>query len=146
MAEVEQSPAESLPRNVRLLGVTSLVNDIASEMIYPLMPQFLIGVLGGSKFDLGVIEGVADSTASLLKLWSGAWSDRAGRRKGFVVFGYSLPAVARPLIGVIVAPRQLFVIPGVDRLGKGIRTSPRGAPISHSTHPPHPGPGLRVPP
>jgi MFS family permease len=129
----EQLPADSLPRNVRVLGFTSLLNDIASEMIYPLMPQFLIGVIGGSKLDLGVIEGVADSTASLLKLWSGAWSDRAGRRKGFVVFGYALAALSRPLMGLATAPWHLFAARTADRFGKGIRSAPRDALVADST-------------
>jgi len=97
----------SLPRNVKLLGPASLLNDIASEMIYPLLPQFLLTVLGGNRVHLGIIEGMADSTASLLKLWSGGRSDRAGRRKGFVVFGYALAAIARPLIGLATTPWHL---------------------------------------
>ena len=124
-----------LPPNVRLLGFTSLINDIASEMIYPLMPQFLIAVLGGNKVHLGVIEGFADSTASLLKLWSGAWSDRAGRRKGFIVFGYLLAAVSRPLIGVATAPWHLFAARTADRFGKGVRAAPRDALVADSTPP-----------
>ena len=116
-----------LPRNVKLLGWASCLNDIASEMIFPLLPQFLITVLGGNRFYLGIIEGVADSVASLLKLWSGAWSDRAGRRRGFVIFGYAIAAVARPLIGIVFAPWQLFVTRTGDRIGKGIRTSPRAS-------------------
>ncbi len=125
----------SLPRNVKLLGLTSLVNDIASEAIYPLMPAFLLMVLGGSRFQLGVIEGVADSVASLLKLGSGGWSDRAGRRKGFVVFGYSLAAISRPLIGLATVPWHLFAIRTADRIGKGVRTAPRDALIADSTEP-----------
>ena len=132
-AKQDGSANQSLPLNVKVLGAASLLNDIASEMIFPLMPQFLLGVLGGNRFHLGVIEGVADSVASLLKLWSGAWSDRAGRRKGFVVFGYTLAAVARPLIGVASAPWQLFVARSADRVGKGVRTSPRDALIADST-------------
>src|SRR6516162_5743473 len=73
-----------LPRNVKVLGLASLLNDIASEMIFPLLPNFLLTVLLGNRFYLGVIEGAADSAASLLKLWSGGRSDQAGRRKGFV--------------------------------------------------------------
>lgn len=133
--QVEEKPdnSSSLPRNVKLLGTVSLVNDIASEMIYPLMPQFLLGVLGGNRFHLGIIEGVADSVASLLKLWSGAWSDRAGQRKAFVVIGYTLAATTRPLIGIAFAPWQLFAARTADRIGKGIRTSPRDALIAEST-------------
>src|SRR6516162_2157554 len=124
-----------LPRNVKVLGLASLLNDIASEMIFPLLPNFLLTVLLGNRFYLGVIEGAADSAASFLKLWSGGRSDQAGRRKGFVVFGYSLAAIARPLIGVIVAPWQLFVLRVGDRIGKGVRTSPRDALIADSTAP-----------
>jgi MFS family permease len=127
--------SKSLPRNVKVLGAASLLNDIASEMIFPLLPDFLLTVLLGNRFYLGVIEGMADSVASLLKLWSGGRSDQAGRRKGFVVFGYSLAAVARPLIGVIVAPWQLFAIRIADRIGKGVRTAPRDALIADSTDP-----------
>ncbi|WDI39893.1 MFS transporter [Bremerella sp. P1] len=122
-----------LPRNVKLLGWASCLNDIASEMIFPLLPQFLITVLGGNRLHLGIIEGVADSVASLLKLWSGAWSDRVSKRKGFVIFGYALAAISRPLIGVITVPWQLFFARTADRIGKGIRTSPRDALIADST-------------
>ena len=77
---------ETLPQNVRLLGWASLLNDIASEAVYPLLPQFLLG-LGGSRALLGLLEGLADTVASLLKLWTGAWSDRLGQRKIFFVVG-----------------------------------------------------------
>jgi MFS family permease len=123
----------SLPRNVKILGAASLLNDIASEAIFPLLPAFLLNVLPGSRFYLGVIEGMADSAASILKLWSGGWSDRAGRRKGFVLFGYTVTAIIRPLIGLIVAPWQLLLIRVSDRLGKGVRTAPRDALIADST-------------
>ena len=125
----------SLPRNVKVLGLASLLNDIASEMIFPLLPSFLLTVLSGNRFYLGVIEGAADSVASILKLWSGGRSDQVGRRKGFVLFGYALAAVARPLIAVIVAPWQLFVLRVGDRVGKGVRTSPRDALVADSTDP-----------
>ncbi len=131
----ESPPDRTLPRNVKVLGAASLLNDVSSEMIFPLLPTFLITVLGGNRFHLGVIEGLADSLASVLKLWSGGRSDRAGRRKGYVVFGYSLAAVTRPLIGVIVAPWQLFAVRIGDRIGKGVRTSPRDALIADSTDP-----------
>ncbi|MHB8974039.1 MAG: MFS transporter [Pirellulaceae bacterium] len=131
----DTSPNKTLPRNVKVLGGASLLNDTASEMIFPLLPNFLLTILGGNRFYLGVIEGAADSVASLLKLWSGGRSDQAGRRKGFVLFGYSLAAIARPLIGVIVAPWQLFLVRVGDRIGKGVRTSPRDALIADSTDP-----------
>lgn len=125
-------PKPSLPRNVRVLGLSSLLNDIASEMIFPLLPGFLLTLASGNKFYLGMIEGLADSVASLLKLWSGSWSDRAGRRKGFVVFGYSLAALIRPWIGLVTATWQLAAIRVGDRIGKGIRTAPRDALIAES--------------
>jgi MFS family permease len=129
------SAGTALPRNVRVLGLASLLNDIASEMIFPLLPIFLLSIPGGSVFFLGVMEGTADSVASFLKLWSGGRSDRAGRRKGFLLFGYTLAAVTRPLIGIIVAPWQLLVIRVGDRIGKGVRSSPRDALIADSTNP-----------
>jgi MFS family permease len=131
----KNAATRKLPANVKLLGAASLLNDIASEMIFPLMPAFLIEVLGGSKAYLGLIEGLADSISSLLRLWSGAWSDRAGWRKGFVVFGYGLTALVRPLAGVAAAPWHLFAVRISDRIGKGVRTSPRDALIADSTDP-----------
>jgi MFS family permease len=137
MNEQPPSPPEAhrLPANVRVLGGASLLNDVASEMAYPLLPEFFLRVLGGSHAGLGWIEGVADSVSSLLKLWSGGWSDRVGRRKGIVVFGYGVPALARPLVGILTAPWQLFAVRLADRLGKGLRTSPRDALIADSTAP-----------
>jgi MFS family permease len=124
-----------LPTNVKLLGLASLLNDVASEMIFPLLPQFFLGVLHGDKSLLGLMEGLADSIGSLLRLWSGAWSDRAGWRKGFVVFGYGVTALVRPLAGIVGAPWQLIGIRVTDRIGKGVRTSPRDALIADSTDP-----------
>lgn len=135
MNESSAPKTSRLPRNVKLLGAASLLNDIASEMIFPLLPTFLLTVLGGNKFSLGVIEGVADSVASLLKLWSGAWSDRAGKRKTFIVGGYLLSALVRPLIGLATAPWHLFATRTVERVGKGIRSAPRDALIADSTAP-----------
>lgn len=123
----------ALPRSVKVVGLASLLNDTASEMIYPLLPHFLLNVLLGNRFYLGVIEGIADSVASFVKLWSGEQSDQAGRRKGFIVFGYCVPALVRPVIGLTVAPWQLFAIRVLDRIGKGVRSSPRDALIADST-------------
>lgn len=129
----------SLPHNVKVLGWASCLNDVASEVIYPLLPQFLISVLGGNRFHLGLIEGFAETTASLLKLVSGAWSDRAGRRRAFILWGYGLAAFVRPTIGLMGTPWQLFLARTADRVGKGIRTSPRDALIADSTPPAHRG-------
>lgn len=135
MSASDPSGSPRLPRNVKVLGFVSLLNDVASEMIFPLLPQFLLKVLHGSEAWLGAIEGAADSFSSLVKLWSGGRSDRGGRRKQFVVFGYALANLVRPLTGLIWLPWQLFAVRIVDRTGKGIRTSPRDALIADSTAP-----------
>ncbi|MFV0446161.1 MAG: MFS transporter [Planctomycetaceae bacterium] len=122
-----------LPRNVRLLGWASFWNDVASEMVYPLLPQFLIVVLGGTRLELGAIEGVAESVASLLKLGSGIVSDRLQRRKGLVIAGYLLASLVRPLLGLVQQPWHVFLLRTSDRIGKGVRTSPRDALIADST-------------
>lgn len=132
-SETSSDAKAKLPRSVKVVGLASLLNDTASEMIYPLLPHFLLTVLLGNRFYLGVIEGIADSVASFVKLWSGGQSDQAGRRKGFIVFGYCVPALVRPVIGLTVAPWQLFAIRVLDRIGKGVRSSPRDALIADST-------------
>jgi MFS family permease len=134
-ARMTTGTSKTLPRNVKILGLASLLNDIASEMVFPLLPAFLIQVLHGSKTSLGLMEGVADSISSLLRLFSGAWSDRAGSRKSFVILGYALAALARPLSGIAGRPWHLFATRTADRIGKGIRTSPRDALIADSTSP-----------
>jgi MFS family permease len=122
-----------LPRNVKTLGVVSLLNDASSEMIYPLLPTFLTGVLGASPALLGVIEGIAEATSSLLKLVSGRLSDRLPRRKPIVVAGYALASVARPLIGLATAPWHVLSLRLLDRAGKGIRGAPRDALVAEAT-------------
>jgi len=124
-----------LSRNVKALAAVSLLTDAASEMIYPLLPLFLSSVLGASASVIGTIEGFAESTASMLKLVSGWWSDRAGRRKPFVVAGYGLAALVRPLMGLAQAPWQALVVRLSDRTGKGIRTSARDALLADSALP-----------
>lgn len=133
-AQAKSAPP-ALPRNVKLLGWASFFNDVASEMIFPLLPQFLLKSLGGSHFYLGVIEGLADTIASLLKLWSGAWSDRLEKRRGLILFGYSVAALSRPLIGLITLPWQLLAVRVTDRIGKGVRSAPRDALLADSTEP-----------
>lgn len=114
------------------LGVVSLLTDMSSEMIYPLLPAFLVTVLGAGAVALGLVEGVAESTAALLKVVSGRWSDRSGRRKPLVVAGYTTSGLARPLIGLAVAWPMVVALRFVDRIGKGLRTSPRDALIAGS--------------
>jgi MFS family permease len=119
-----------LPANVVVLGVVSLLTDISSEMIYPLLPLFLTTVLGAGPAFLGIMEGVAESTAALLKLYSGVLSDRVRNRKGLVLAGYGLSALARPLVAFAGSAPQVLLIRFADRCGKGVRTSPRDALIA----------------
>jgi MFS family permease len=121
-----------LPRNVIALGVVSLLTDFSSDMIYPLLPVFLTATLGAGPAVLGIIEGVAEATASLLKLFSGVWSDRVGKKKPLVVAGYLLSSVARPLMGFASAWVHVLAVRFSDRIGKGIRSSPRDALIAAS--------------
>jgi len=119
-----------LPRNVFAIGFVSLLNDASSEIIYPLLPVFLFSVLGASASAIGVIEGAAESVSSLLKLFAGYLSDRLGKRKALVVFGYSLAGLGRPLLAFAGSWYQVLAIRLVDRVGKGIRSAPRDAMIA----------------
>lgn len=119
--------------NVRALGVVSLLTDASTEMIYPLLPLFLTRTLGAGTAFVGLVEGVAESTASLLKLVSGWLSDRLRRRKALVAWGYGLSSLTRPLMAMAAAPGHVLGIRFLDRIGKGIRTSPRDALIADST-------------
>ena len=129
----------ALPATVVALGVVSLLTDLSSEMIYPLLPVFLTTVLGAGPQALGLIEGIAESTASLLKVVSGRWSDRARRRKPLVVAGYSLAGAVRPLIGLATGWLTVLLLRFADRVGKGLRTSPRDALIADATPAPQIG-------
>lgn len=128
-------PRARLHRNVVALGLVSLFTDMSSEMIYPLLPVFLTITLGAGPAALGVIEGVAEATASLLKLASGAWSDRIGRRKPLVLFGYALSSVMRPMMGFAASWGHVLAVRFSDRVGKGMRTSPRDALVAASATP-----------
>jgi MFS family permease len=124
-----------LSRNVKALAVVSFFTDVASEMIYPLLPLFLSTVIGTSAAGLGVIEGLAESVSSLLRLPAGWWSDRIKRRKPLVLFGYTVAALMRPLIGLAQSTGQVLAIRLGDRFGKGVRTAPRDALIADSVLP-----------
>ena len=119
-----------LPRTVVALGAVSLLTDLSSEMIYPLLPVFLSTVLGAGPLAIGAIEGAAESVAALLKLASGWWSDRISRRKPLVLVGYGLASVVRPLIGLAQSVVHVLAIRLIDRTGKGIRGAPRDALIA----------------
>ncbi len=124
-------PRSALPRAVVLLGITSLFTDVATEMIFPLLPVFIASLGGGATF-LGLIEGLADTTSSLLKLASGYWGDRPGSKKPLVLCGYGLATVARPFVALATAPWHVLVVRVTDRIGKGLRSSPRDALIAAS--------------
>ncbi|HEX8775850.1 MAG TPA: MFS transporter [Pyrinomonadaceae bacterium] len=119
-----------LPRNVFIISLVSLLNDASSEIIYPLLPLFLSSLLGAPPAAIGLIEGAAESVSSLLKLFAGYISDRRGRRKGLVVFGYALASTARPLLAFASNWPQVLTLRLTDRVGKGIRTAPRDAMIA----------------
>src|SRR2546423_4638765 len=119
-----------LPRNVFAISLVSLLNDASSEIIYPLLPVFLSLTLGASPGIVGLIEGAAESISSLLKLFAGYFSDRQGKRKVFVVFGYALANFARPLLAFATNWYQVLGIRLTDRVGKGIRSAPRDAMIA----------------
>ena len=120
-------------RNIFFLGLVSLFTDISSEMIYPLLPVFLVSVLGVGPTFVGLVEGVAEATASFLKLFSGWISDRRQKRRFLVVSGYTVSTLTRPLVAVATAGWHVLFIRFLDRVGKGIRTSPRDALIADST-------------
>src|SRR5215208_6838683 len=124
-----------LPRNVVAISLVSLLNDASSEIIYPMLPAFLALALGASPKAIGVVEGVAESVSSLLKLFSGYLSDKTGRRKGLVVFGYGLASVVRPLLAFATSWLQVLAVRFTDRVGKGLRSAPRDAMIADAAPP-----------
>jgi MFS family permease len=122
-----------LPRAVYFFGATSLANDFASEMIYPLLPAFVTGMLGGGAVALGVLDGLAETVAAGFKLVSGYLADRPRLRGPLVVAGYAMAAVIRPVIAVAMAAWQVIALRAADRVGKGIRTAPRDTMIADVT-------------
>jgi len=122
-----------LERNVFFTGLVSFFMDFSSEMIYPLVPIFLSSVLGVNKSVIGLIEGIAESTASLLKVFSGWFSDRIGKRKIFMLAGYGISTLSRPIIALSALWGHVLVFRFIDRFGKGIRGAPRDAIIAEST-------------
>ena len=127
------SETKQLPRQVKLFGAVSLLNDFASEMVYPLLPAFVTSVLGGGAIALGALDGAADAAAALVKLVSGRLADRPARRGPLIVIGYVVAAAVRPIIAITAAAWQVIGLRVVDRLGKGLRTPPRDALIADVT-------------
>jgi MFS family permease len=124
---------KSIPRTVLLVGLASLFTDIAGEGIYSILPLFLTTVLGAGPLALGIIEGVAESTASLLKVFSGIWTDRTKKRKPLILWGYGLTGLCRPFIAFAQVWPVVLLLRFIDRMGKGIRSSPRDALIADVT-------------
>lgn len=125
----------TLPHGVWALGLVSLLMDLSSEMIHSLLPVFLVTVLGAGALSVGIVEGVAEATSSIVKLFSGTLSDRLGRRKPLVLLGYGMAALTKPLFPLAGSVAMVLAARFVDRVGKGIRGAPRDALIADLTPP-----------
>ncbi|NEP62679.1 MAG: MFS transporter [Symploca sp. SIO2G7] len=125
--------AQKLPSNVWFLGFVSLLTDVNSKMVQSILPLFLVSVLGINLTTIGVIEGIAESTASVIKIFSGALSDHWGRRKELAVAGYGLSALVTPLFAIATTPAWVLFARFTDRIGKGIRVAPRNALVADVT-------------
>jgi MFS family permease len=124
---------QKIPHNVWILGFVSLLTDISSETIHSLLPLFLVSVLGAGVLTVGLIEGIAEATASVFKIFSGALSDYLGQRKGLAVFGYGISTLVKPLFALSTSPNWVLIARFGDRLGKGIRVAPRDALVADAT-------------
>lgn len=122
-------------KTVFRLGLVSFFADISSEMLYPITPIFLTSVLGASMASLGVIEGIAEAIASLLKTYSGYWSDKIEKRKPFMIFGYGVAALSKPIIGLATIWPHVLFARALDRTGKGFRSAPRDALLAEAIAP-----------
>jgi len=129
------APSTGIPRGVWMLGFVSLFMDISSELIHSLLPVFMVTSLGATALMVGVVEGVAEATALIVKVFSGTISDWLGKRKGLTVLGYGLGALSKPLFALALTVHWVFVARFMDRIGKGIRGAPRDALIADITPP-----------
>lgn len=130
---LSKRPLRALPADVWALGLVSLLMDASSELVHSLLPVFMVSVLGASMVTIGVVEGIAEATASITKVFSGALSDRLRKRKPLVVVGYGLAALSKPLFPLATSVTWVFAARCVDRVGKGIRGAPRDALIADIT-------------
>lgn len=121
-----------IDRNIFFVGITSFLTDTTTKMIYAIMPLFLM-TLGATKTELSLIEGIAESTASVLKALSGWWSDKIGKNKPFMIIGYTFTAILSPLFALVTSPLQVLLIRFTERVGKGIRTAPRDSLVAASS-------------
>jgi MFS family permease len=128
-----QSALSRIPRGVWVLGFVSMLMDVSSEMIHSLLPLFMVTVLGTSALAVGLIEGLAESTALMVKVFSGVLSDYLGRRKGLAVFGYALGALTKPLFAIATSSGMVLGARLLDRVGKGVRGAPRDALLADIT-------------
>jgi MFS family permease len=133
MNDGRPTPRPALPAGVWALGFVSLLMDISSEMVHSLLPLFLVGTLGVSVLAVGVIEGIAEATALIVKVFSGALSDWLGRRKGLAVLGYAMGALSKPVFALATGAGMVVAARFVDRVGKGIRGAPRDALLADIT-------------
>src|SRR5690349_23821316 len=131
-----KSALSHIPRGIWVLGFVSMLMDISSEMVHSLLPMFMVGVLGASAFAVGLIEGLAEATALIVKVFSGALSDYLGRRKGLALFGYALGALTKPLFAIAPSTGIVLTARLLDRVGKGVRGAPRDALVADIA-PPH---------
>jgi len=131
MSVSKEKPVFGFNRNILFTGLTSVLPDTSVKLIYSVMPMFLLSI-GASKTSLSLIEGIAESTASLLKTCSGFWSDRIGKNKPFMLIGYGLSAFILPLYSLAVTPFHVLYLRFVERIGKGIRTAPRDSLVAAS--------------
>ena len=129
------APRVLIPAGVWMLGFVSLLMDVSSEMIHSLLPLFMVGVLGVSALTVGVVEGLAESTALIVKVFSGVLSDYLGRRKGLALFGYALGAFTKPLFALATTTGMVVTARLLDRVGKGIRGAPRDALVADMVPP-----------
>ncbi|MHB1477785.1 MAG: MFS transporter [Coriobacteriia bacterium] len=132
--ERESAPGR-VPRNVRMMGLVSLLTDASSEMVYPVLPLFLANVLGAPVSAIGLIESLAEAAASFMKVGSGWLSDRVGRRKPLIALGYTMSNLAKPFLALSATWPTVLALRLSDRLGKGVRTAPRDALIAESAEP-----------
>src|SRR3989442_15550744 len=144
MNSAAQPARSGLPRAVKLFGLVSLLNDFGSEMIYPLLPAFVTGVLGAGAGALGARDGGAEFAAAVVKWGAGRLADRPARRGRLVVLGYAMAVLVRPVISLAGAAWQVIGLRVVDRLGKGVRPPPRDALDAGATPPPPRGPRVGV--
>jgi len=129
------APSTGIPRSVWMLGFVSLFMDVSSELIHSLLPVFMVSSLGATALMVGLVEGVAEATALIAKVFSGTISDWLGKRKGLTVLGYGLGALSKPLFALALTVHWVFVARFMDRIGKGIRGAPRDALIADLTPP-----------